>query len=488
MIDAFEHDQLRFLGTFENGSKGVDRDVFVGVTGDCENGLATRPRGLLRGRDPGVPARQPRRDAHRFGHHADTGGWQNWQTVTTPASSVSGLHNVYLIFKGTGDGGLGNVNWFQFNGAPPPGPATQLVWTIEPGLATNGWPFARQPVLKAADQYGIPTTNGLPATLDVAVALTAGTGPLLGTLNVNLGSSGLNGVVEFTDLQINSEGTDKELTASSSAVTGAPSGNLLLNGDFNAPNSEDPPHDWTTWTGGGVSWANHENNVGVTYDGSYYMVVGGQEGGGGGSYQTVPAIAGKTYELSVLSGADTWWLPYGEMRLFFQTAGGSEVGYSFRTTLNPPDYGNELDVPHPWAPYTLSAVAPPGTAQVKVEFMSTGTGSIWYENAVLNELASGPPLDSAITLPFTVEPAPLPVSETNYVAGITYSGGIFELELVGTEGVAYYLQSTTNLLPPSVWDPVIGSTNVVTNTNSTWALTVTNDGPQRFYRPTPATP
>jgi glucosylceramidase len=46
----------------------------------------------------------------------NTGGWQTWQTVTAPVSGASGLHNLYLVFRGTASG-IGNLNWFQFGGA-----------------------------------------------------------------------------------------------------------------------------------------------------------------------------------------------------------------------------------------------------------------------------------------------------------------------------------------------------------------------------------
>jgi glucosylceramidase len=41
-----------------------------------------------------------------------TGGWQTWRTVSAAASSVTGVHDVYLVFDGTS--GIGNVNWFRF--------------------------------------------------------------------------------------------------------------------------------------------------------------------------------------------------------------------------------------------------------------------------------------------------------------------------------------------------------------------------------------
>jgi glucosylceramidase len=41
-----------------------------------------------------------------------TGGWQTWTTVSAPISGASGVHDLYLVFKGTTN--IGNVNWFRF--------------------------------------------------------------------------------------------------------------------------------------------------------------------------------------------------------------------------------------------------------------------------------------------------------------------------------------------------------------------------------------
>lgn len=43
-----------------------------------------------------------------------TGGWQVWQTVTAPVSGASGVHDLYLVFRGS-TAGISNLNWFQFN-------------------------------------------------------------------------------------------------------------------------------------------------------------------------------------------------------------------------------------------------------------------------------------------------------------------------------------------------------------------------------------
>lgn len=43
---------------------------------------------------------------------AVTGGYQTWQTVTAPVAGASGVHDLYMVLHGSG--GIGNVNWFQF--------------------------------------------------------------------------------------------------------------------------------------------------------------------------------------------------------------------------------------------------------------------------------------------------------------------------------------------------------------------------------------
>jgi glucosylceramidase len=415
----------------------------------------------------------------------NTGDWQTYSNVSGSITGATGVHDLYLVFKGGGS--VANLNSFQFGGAIPGGAsgmATQLIWTTQPGGATNGSPFAQQPVLQTADQYGNPTTNGLPATLGVVIAPSAGTGPLLGTTNFNLGMAGWRGVFQFTDLQINANGTNQQLTALI-YPTNAPSGNLLINGDFNSPNSALAPDGWTAWVLANGGWANHENNVGVTLDGSYYMVNGGFANQGGGLYQIRPGTSGRTYTLSVQSGADAWWLPYGEMRFFFLDSNTNPLATHVQPTVDPAAYGtNNYDIPHPWNNYSLTATAPSGTTQIKVEFAApNGTGSVWFENAVLTEGLSPPLLAGGSTLPFTVHPGIPPTSQTNYIVGITGdASGVCTLQFIGTLGVQYCVQMATNLAPPILWAVVAGSTNTVTNLSGLWVSTITNSGLQGFYR------
>lgn len=164
--------------------------------------------------------------------------------------------------------------------------------------------------------------------------------------------------------------------------------NLLLNGDFNSPGTGAAPDNWTTWSYGG-GWATCQISTPPSLtpdapDGSYYMADGGSSSAGGGEYQTIAATAGLTYQLTVDSGAQAWWLPYGEMRLFFLDASQTQLVEDFQSTVDPAVYGQNYDIAHPWSTYTLTAVAPVNTAFVKVELAEpNGTGTVWFDNAVL---------------------------------------------------------------------------------------------------------
>jgi glucosylceramidase len=43
-----------------------------------------------------------------------TAGWETWQTFPAPVSGAQGLHKLFVVFRGTGTSGLGNLNWFRF--------------------------------------------------------------------------------------------------------------------------------------------------------------------------------------------------------------------------------------------------------------------------------------------------------------------------------------------------------------------------------------
>lgn len=100
-----------------------------------------------------------------------------------------------------------------------PAAADRLVFTNQPGSGVTGAPLTTQPAVHTRDQFGNDSASGLPPTLNLTMSLGSGSGPLLGTTITNIGTVGANGVVAFTDLRVDSVGTDKRLTAT---VTGPP--------------------------------------------------------------------------------------------------------------------------------------------------------------------------------------------------------------------------------------------------------------------------
>jgi hypothetical protein len=102
-----------------------------------------------------------------------------------------------------------------------PAAVSKLGWTTQPGGARVGAVFTTQPVLKSQDAFGNASTNGLPASKPVTISLSSGTGPLLGTTSVDLGAAANKGVFNFSDLRIDTAGTNEQLTASAGGLTSA---------------------------------------------------------------------------------------------------------------------------------------------------------------------------------------------------------------------------------------------------------------------------
>ncbi len=131
-------------------------------------------------------------------------------TANTGTATVTGLSSTSNT-DGSGGTDFGSLS--QIAGA-----AATLVFTTEPSLATVGAVFGQQPVVITQDQFGSATTNGLGAIENVTISLSSGTGTLSGTTVLNIGTSGGNGTVSFTDLQINTAGV-KKLMATSGSLT-----------------------------------------------------------------------------------------------------------------------------------------------------------------------------------------------------------------------------------------------------------------------------
>ncbi len=192
------------------------------------------------------------------------------------------------------------------------------------------------------------------------------------------------------------------LSAVCLAAGAANAQNLLLNGDFNDPPSGAAPTSWTPWSWN-AGFANHEIKPGL--DDSYCLVAGnGWYDGGGGFFQTISATAGTEYNLTVSSGADAWWLPTGRMTMFFLDSSPTpvELGQATRNTVDPAVYGQNYDIAHPWAAYSLTGTAPVGTTQIKVEFASNNPGgvggAIYFDNASLTAVVPEPGAAALVAL------------------------------------------------------------------------------------------
>ncbi len=100
-----------------------------------------------------------------------------------------------------------------------PAPADRLAFATQPGSASAGVPFGIQPVIKTQDRFGSDSVVGLPATLPVTVSLSTGSGTLSGTTTLDIGTAAGNGVVSFSNLQIDVAGSNKQLTASGAGLS-----------------------------------------------------------------------------------------------------------------------------------------------------------------------------------------------------------------------------------------------------------------------------
>ncbi len=98
------------------------------------------------------------------------------------------------------------------------GNAITLAFATRPDSSIAGIAFEKQPVIFTQDQFGNATINGLAEVQNVKISLSAGTGTLSGTAVLNIGTTGGNGVVSFSDLKVNATGV-KKLMARSGALT-----------------------------------------------------------------------------------------------------------------------------------------------------------------------------------------------------------------------------------------------------------------------------
>ena len=142
-------------------------------------------------------------------------------TAGTPLASgdiyVTGTPGVAGITTATNTSGAGGTSFGDL--IEVPGAGTSLTFAVQPAGATSGNLFTTQPVIKALDQFGNYTSNGLPANLNLVTTKVSGQGALHGTMTNNIGSSGGKGTVSHTDLYVDSmTGNNVQLQASASGL------------------------------------------------------------------------------------------------------------------------------------------------------------------------------------------------------------------------------------------------------------------------------
>ena len=90
-----------------------------------------------------------------------TGAWQSYDYFTTKLENPGGLHDVYLVFKNSGQSGIGNVNWVEFHGK---GVAKENPDSLK-GLAASYFPntdFSGTPVVRREPMIAWDWSRGAP--------------------------------------------------------------------------------------------------------------------------------------------------------------------------------------------------------------------------------------------------------------------------------------------------------------------------------------
>lgn len=126
-----------------------------------------------------------------------------------------------------------NMAAASFSGTQPgivinSAPADHLAFAVQPGSGVYGSLASPQPVVVSQDVYGNTSTVGLGASKVVTVALTSGSGSLIGTTSLDIGTAAGNGTVSFNNLGVNTAGAGKQLTASAAGLSNALSSSFTI--------------------------------------------------------------------------------------------------------------------------------------------------------------------------------------------------------------------------------------------------------------------
>ena len=103
-----------YVSDINNGDYILVREVDFGDAGGTPTTFTASAASALQGGRIEVRLDSPEaRPIATLSIHG-TGGWEQWQTVSTGVSAVSGKHDVYLTFAGNKGARLFNLDWWQF--------------------------------------------------------------------------------------------------------------------------------------------------------------------------------------------------------------------------------------------------------------------------------------------------------------------------------------------------------------------------------------
>ena len=148
---------------------------------------------------------------------------------TTTASAINGvatfsdlsIDKVGTGYKLAASGGAptgATSNSFDIT----PAPASQLVFTVQPGGAVAGSPLSPQPQVSVEDQFGNVITTGTGSGVPITLAITSGTGTAGAALSCTANPvTASSGVASFANCTISLAGTNYQLHASTT-IQGTP--------------------------------------------------------------------------------------------------------------------------------------------------------------------------------------------------------------------------------------------------------------------------
>jgi hypothetical protein len=411
------------------------------------------------------------------------------------------------------------------------GPATTLVWTVQPGSANPGAPFGQQPVLRTADAGGNITTSGLQPTNLVAVHLISGSGLVGDTLIYNIGTSGSNGIITFNSLQINNAGPSNVLAADFIGnyiqPTNLANCFLWLDAYERSSLSLQDATNIVAWLDKSGTGNNAVNTTGYPITshstGIPLLAYGGQElvGFNGNNWLTndLSPLSGSGYTIFIVDSVRGVTGNSYLMGTAFNGVDASlHIGYRDADTFTLAQYADDLNYDAPSA-FTFNTsrlwslrLTQDGTQSISLNGIQQASR---IANAYLGTLLEGRigqadggfyigdlaevivynrSLDDteraqveaylthkwmansrALTVPFPVGSAAAAPT-----LAIARNGANLDLTVTGTPANSYRVVASTNLtLPIASWMPI--GTNIMDGTGI-WHLSDTNAQPLRFYR------